>query len=95
MCSRRNAGLHCLDQSAECCLLQGFGYVEFDSRESLYEAVAMNGTKFKGKDLFIAVSNPTGRGRGGMRGRGRGDLNRGVILKAALCTLIATWHFNA
>lgn len=55
----------------------------------------MSGTRFKGKDLFIAVSKPTGRGRGGMRGRGRGDLNRGqpLILMAALCTLIATCQF--
>ena len=68
-----------------CYLLQGFGYVEFGSRKSLDEAVAMSGTKYKDKELFIAVSNPTGRGRGGMQGRGRGDL-RGQILMAALCT---------
>ena len=81
----------------QCGLLQGFGYVDFGSRDSLNEAVAMSGTKFKGKDLFIAVSNPTGRGRGGVRGRGRGDLNRGqtLILMAAVCIVFTTCQIIA
>ena len=43
--------------------------------------MAKSGMRFKGRELFIAVSRPKGGGaRGGMRGRGRsfGDSNRGM-----------------
>lgn len=48
--------------------LQGFAYVECSSREALQKTVALNGTSFQGKTLFIAESNPPGHTAGG-RGR--------------------------
>ena len=73
---------------------RGFGYVTFSSRAGLEAAVALNGTKVGGKELYVAASKPPtgprssgadrgGRGRGGSRGgsgggRGRGARGRGA-----------------
>ena len=72
---------------------RGFGYVTFASRAGLDAAVALNGTKVGGKELYVAASKPPtgprssgaargGRGRGGSRGgnggsRGKGGRGRG------------------
>lgn len=64
--------------------MQGFAYVEFENEDVLVKAVAKSGMQFKGRALFIAVSNPTRGGRGNQRGRGRsfGDRGGGCCLTA-------------
>lgn len=74
--------------------MQGFAYVEFEKKDSLEKALAKSGVQFKGRALFIAVSNPTRGGRGDQRGRGRsfGDRGGGRCLTAPCLHL---WTFSA
>ncbi|EFJ45259.1 hypothetical protein VOLCADRAFT_118442 [Volvox carteri f. nagariensis] len=55
---------------------RGFAYVECSSREALDKLVALNGTVFQGKSLFIAESKPPKHGGGG-RGPPHGGGGRG------------------
>ena len=69
-------------------LLQGFAYVEFETREGLQNAVDMTGVEFGGKILQIKVSDSArgGAGRGTRGGRGGRSAPRGQHL--ALVTSI-------
>ena len=59
---------------------KGFAYVEFLSTDAVANALAFDGTLFKGRQLKVAKHHGAdgdsgrgrGRGRGGYRGRGRG-----------------------
>ena len=46
--------------------------MEFADQQVLQKAVAKNGMEYNGRSLFIAVSNPPGRGGAGRGSRGRG-----------------------
>ncbi|KXZ53271.1 hypothetical protein GPECTOR_7g1165 [Gonium pectorale] len=56
---------------------RGFAYVECSTREALEKAVALNGTTFQGRALFIAESKPPGPGSGAPMGRGPGGRFQG------------------
>ncbi|GAX74832.1 hypothetical protein CEUSTIGMA_g2278.t1 [Chlamydomonas eustigma] len=63
---------------------RGFAYVEFSTDEGFQRAVALNGSEFHGKTLFVAKSQPPGSGGGGRvggrgpeTGRGRGGRSEG------------------
>ena len=53
--------------------VQGFAYVEFETKEGLQHAVDMTGIELNGKHLKISVATPPGGGGGRGRGRGRGE----------------------
>lgn len=59
---------------------KGFAYVEFQSADAIANAMLLNGTEFKGRELKISPKRTNvpfgdrgrGRGRGAPRGGGRG-----------------------
>jgi len=61
---------------------KGFAYIEFADKEALNNALKLDDTLFKGRQLKILpkmkkVTADRGRGRGGYRGRGGGIRGRG------------------
>lgn len=61
---------------------KGYAYIEFDDKDSVDNAVKLDSTIFKGRQLKVSAkrSNVPGRGRGRGRfgrGRGRGGFYRG------------------